>query len=56
MPSNPRMQIIEEMMQERVQSVSAERVAVFTQPALHVRDQVHNLGVSLDFEHVAQLD
>ena len=29
MPSNPRMQIIEEMMQERVQSVSAERVAVY---------------------------
>ena len=29
MPGNPRMQIIEEMMQERVQSVSAERVAVY---------------------------
>ncbi len=29
MPDNPRMQIIEEMMQAFVQSVSAERVAVF---------------------------
>ena len=36
MASNPRMQIIEEMMQERVQSVSAERVAVYYKRLEHI--------------------